>query len=235
MFIKIILLLLSTILIVHPISAVEMESPRFRIESGSIDFTVPVEKTATPDVILPSNPDAIQFDSEGIIVKTDNQSTESRPFRFIIEKSLLSMGNVTPNNPSLISSRVSVAGGRTVYQIVIAESDLLRKLSGETIPDTSCSSQKKCTPTTATLWDSPSTYGFGYTVEGQDIPADFLDTDYYRPFANSKKNIPPTILMKAVDKTNERHSTITLKTILSAIQADGTYENTITLTASPGY
>jgi uncharacterized membrane protein YebE (DUF533 family) len=41
--------------------------------------------------------------------------------------------------------------------------------------------------------------------------------------------------MKASDKTDERHATITLKTIVSAVQADGTYESVINFLAVPGY
>lgn len=210
-----------------------MESPRFRIESGSIDLTAPEKSSVTK---MPAkNFEAEQFDADGIVVKTDNQSTESSPLRFVIEKSLLSMGNVSPNMPSEVSSTLSIAGGRTVYQVLVSESDSLRKLSGQIIPDTVCNPEKKCTVSLARSWDSLSTYGFGYTVEGQDVPNDFMNTDHYRPFANTEKSNKPTTLMNGLDKKDERHSTIKVKTIVSPIQADGTYENTINFMAVPGY
>lgn len=233
MSIKTTLLLLSFLFITSKTSAVDMESPRFRIESGSIDLTAP-EKTSSSKPAI-KNTEADQFNSTGLIVKTDGQSTNSRPFRFIIEKSIFSMGNVSPNSPSMVSSTISITGGRSVYQIVGSESDLLRKLSGETIPDTNCSSGKKCTPSIAAIWESVSAYGFGYSLDGRDIPTDFIGKDYFRPFPNSKKNSQPTVLMKGTDKTDERHSTITLKTIVSAVQADGTYETTLNFMALPGY
>lgn len=229
---QVVLLLICSLYAVSTVHAVEMESPRFRIESGSIDFSVP-EKTTTTQSF--STPEIEKFDSEGLIMKTDNQTTESTPFRFVLEKSLLSMGNAVPGTPAVVSSTVSVSGGRTVYQVLVDESDFLKKLSGETIPDTTCNSQKKCTPKIAAPWNSVSTYGFGYTAEGQDVAADFINTDYFRPFPNRKKNDGSVVFMKGFEKSDEKHSTITLKTILSAIQADGTYENTVTFTATPGY
>ena len=228
-----VLFLISIFIGISHVNAIDMESTRFRIESGTIDFTTPEKPSTTTQRSKTS--DSQQFDSDGIIIKTDSVSTESTPLRFIIEKSLLTMGNVSPNSPSLLSSTVSIAGGRSVYQVLVSESDFLRKLSGETIPDTFCSSQKKCTPSIAARWDSLSVSGFGYTLEGQDIPNDFLNKDYFRPFPNSKKAMPPAILMKGLNKTDEKHSTVTLKTIVSAIQADGTYENTINFIAVPGY
>lgn len=231
-----ILLLLLTLFILNrsPLDAAEMESPRFRIESGSVDFTLP-EQSIQPKNQNSSNPDIEQFNSTGLLVKSDSQSTNDTPFRIIIEQSLLSFKDTTPNTPSIEASLISVAGGRTIYQVLMSEADELKKLSGESIPDTICNTNKKCTAAIAAPWESISSYGFGYSLSGQDIPTDFQNTKYFRAFANSKKKARPAIIMKATDKSDERHATITAKTIVSAVQADGTYESIINYLAVPGY
>ncbi len=229
---KITLLVVLFLSIVSSIAAAEMESPRFKIDSPSIDFTSPENNTTSTK---PNSDEATQFESSGVIVMRDGQNKDSTPFRFMMEKSLFNMENLIPNTPSKVSSNVSVSGGRTVYQVLVSETDLLHKLSGETIPDTACSTGKKCTPYVASAWNSVSSYGLGYSLSGQDIPQDFKNDEYFRPFSNSKKNNPQTVLMTANDKTDERHSTITVKTIVSAVQADGTYENTLNFVAVPGY
>ncbi len=210
-----------------------MESTRFRIESGSIDFTVP-EKSTSASKSHQTNDEEL-FNSDGIIIKTDGRSSESVPFRFVIEKALFDMGNINPNNPEKVSATLSISGGRTSYQILVSESDMLHKLSGESIPDTACSGNSGCTANYAAPWKSVSAYGFGYNLEGKYIPDDFVNNNYFRPFPNSKKNMPPAVLMKATNKTDEHHSVITVKTVVSAVQADGSYETTLNFLAIPGF
>jgi hypothetical protein len=224
--------ILSFFCIVSNISAADLESPRFKIESSSIDFTAPENNTSSTKQ---QTIEADQFESNGLIIKRDGQNKDSMPFRFMLEKSLLNMGNVSPNTPAKVSSTVSVAGGRTVYQVLLSEVDGLHKLSGETIADTSCDSDKKCTQFIAGVWNSISSYGLGYSLSGQDIPDDFMNTDYFRPFSSEKKSPQPTIIMTGNDKTDERHSNIIVKTVLTPIQADGTYETTLNFIAVPGY
>lgn len=219
---------------VMPLNAAEMESPRFRIESGSVDFTLP-ETPSEGSHQNNNNPDIEIYNSTGMLVKSDSQSTDSTPFRFSIGNSLLSFKDVSPNMPSTVSSLISVTGGRSIYQIFLSESNELNKLSGESIPDTLCSANRKCTPAISAPWNSISSYGFGYSLSGQNIPTDFKNGTYFRPFANIKKNSQPIAIMKASDKSDERHATITLKTIVSAVQADGTYESVINFLAVPGY
>lgn len=229
-------ILLSTIFILTSVSciyAADMESPRFRIESGSIDFTIPENNSQTASSV--KNPESDEFDRVGVLVKSDNQSTKNFPFRIVVEKSLLSMKDIVPNTPSVTSSVISVTGGRTAYQVTATELDQLKKLSGEAIPDTQCSVKRRCTYTLAAPWDSISSYGFGYSLSGQDIPKDFENSRFFRPFSNSGKNKETIVIMKGTDKSDERHSTITLKSIVSAVQADGTYETVIEIAAIPGY
>lgn len=231
---KVFLLILFLILSTHPVSGSQMESSRFRIDSESIDFTSP-EKEKSVEKPPPKDEEAEEFESSGVLIRTDGQSTHSSPFRFMLEKSVLRMGSLTANTPAYASTRLTIGGGRSSYELTVIETEPLSKLSGETIPDTSCDPGKPCTPVIASFWRSKSAYGFGYSIKGDDIPEDFMHDNYFRPFPNYKKGVPAVVIMRGSDKTDDRKATLNLKTVVSAVQADGTYDTTLIFTAIPGY
>lgn len=216
------------------VSAVEMESPRFRIESGDVSFEAP-QSSDIPSSSVQRDTDTEVFESAGALIKTDGISSDSTPFQVKVDTTQMAMKNLTSGNPSTVTSSISIAGGRSTYLVYASTEDLMRKLTGETIPDTSCNGNKKCTPAIAALWNSVTSFGFGYSMKGEDIPSDFKSDSYFRPFPNLKKKQKETVIMKNNDKTSARRAEMTVKTVVSAVQPDGTYQTIVNITALPGY
>ena len=105
--------------------------------------------------------------------------------------------------------------------------------SASTIPNTDCDAG--CTNTTAGVWADSSKYGFGFNMTGNDIPADFTDLTYFRPFADRGSSESPQIVMSSIYVGRGRQSTVTYKVNISGLQPAGIYNNIITYTAIPSY
>jgi len=104
------------------------------------------------------------------------------------------------------------------------ESDYLKTSGGDSIPDTSCDSGT-CTEATAAVWSLASTYGFGYNMSGNDIPSDFVNSTYFRHFANAAQGQTDKIVMSSNVVGRNRVSTITYKLNVSGVQPAGKYQN----------
>jgi hypothetical protein len=87
----------------------------------------------------------------------------------------------------------------------------------------------------AKVWSSPSAYGFGYSMSGNDIPADFTDSTYYRPFPGRTAAESPATVMSSTNIEKNRQSTVTFKTNISSIQPAGSYQTVINFVATPSY
>jgi len=72
-------------------------------------------------------------------------------------------------------------------------------------------------------------------MSGDDIPADFVDLTYFRPFADRANSESPQIVMSSIYVGRGRQSTVTYKVNISGVQPAGTYNNIITFTAIPSY
>lgn len=124
------------------------------------------------------------------------------------------------------------AGGYAVYARI---AHAMRHQDGsETINHTSCDNTL-CTITTAGVWTDDGIAGFGYNMSGTNIPADFIDATYYRPFADLEVPEDAQIVMSSNDIANDEISTITYKVGVDATQRSGRYNTEVRFTAVPGY
>lgn len=176
------------------------------------------------------------FSSTGYRVKSGFQYIHSIiPFSFEISKLSISFNTLNPGTPSTDSHTLTVsAGGAGGYQITAFENNPLKTFTGSsTIPDTTCDTS--CDETTAGEWTSNSKYGFGFNVSGDDIPADFTNSNYYRQFADSSTAEISQVVMSSIYVGKSRESTITYKVNVSPIQEAGVYYNLVTYIAIPSY
>mgnify|MGYP001582190708 FL=1 len=73
-------------------------------------------------------------------------------------------------------------------------------------------------------------------MTGQNIDlSDFVNSTYFRPFANALINEQPSIVMQNSTATTSATATVTYKVNISGSQAAGTYRNIIQFLAIPAY
>ncbi len=166
------------------------------------------------------------------------------PFSFKISSLTLNFGILNPqvltNNQSLtLTVNSGSAGG---YQIQVQENDELTSTALSTIPDTSCDNpEDTCDQNDSGTWTKTTTYGFGYNMTGDDVPAEFSGNKYKR-FANAS-NIPAENPVKIMGKTpaegheagRNKIATMSARINISNIQPAGTYRNILTFWAIPTY
>lgn len=176
------------------------------------------------------------YSSSGYRVKSGFQYIYSIiPFSFTVSSISINFGHLVTQTPVTATNTLTVAsGGAGGYQVKASEGSPLKiSSSGRTIPNTNCNTS--CTNTAAGVWDSNSKYGFGFNMTGDDIPADFTDLTYFRPFADRSISESPQIVMSSIYVGAGRQATVTYKVNVSGVQAAGVYNNIITYTAIPAY
>lgn len=168
------------------------------------------------------------------------------PFSFTISDTTIDFGTLTVGVASTQPSTLTVkAGGAGGYSIKAEENHPLalgNNSSNTTIVDTLCDSGP-CSETTAQPWTLDSTYGFGFNIDGDDIPGDFSGSKY-RQFADASIPENPAVIMTKAGVTWnypnniwpwESQATITYKINISGTQSAGNYYNVILFTAIPSY
>jgi len=177
-----------------------------------------------------------EYSSTGYRVKAGFQYINSIiPFSFSISDIQKNFGTLTPETPVTSTSTLTVsAGGAGGYSIKAHEDHPLRTFDEvNTIIDTLCDTT--CSETTAASWTSSVKYGFGFNMDGNDVPADFTTTDYYRQFADRSTAESDATIMSSANVGTSRTATITYKVNVSSVQPAGTYQNIIRFTAIPSY
>lgn len=227
------------LLIVPTVRAISMDSSSFKIESANIEVAGGNKSSSSyklADTV--GQLAAGQYSSDGYIVKAGFQYLHSIiPFRFSISNINIGFGTLIPSTPSTATTNLTVYfGGAGQYQVTAIEEGQLKTLSGNAIPDTICNGGgNTCSESLAKVWSSTSAYGFGYSMSGHDIPADFIDSTYYRPFPDRTAAESPATVMTSANVGKNRQSTVTFKTNISSIQPAGSYQTIINFVATPSF
>ena len=247
------------------VRAINMNSNQYRIQFGNINMggqkmSDPVDSTYNLSASLGQTA-AGQFESAGYIVKAGFQYIYSKiPFTFSVSSIQANLGTLVPSTPFTASINLSVSfGGAGQYVVTTAETTQLKNFTNNPIPNTTCNGGiDTCTTSLAKTWTSASAYGFGYNMEGSDIPADFINSTYYRPFAdlsvpenpvtvmtstNVTQNLTPTPnptltsapLLTGTPRNTTHQSTMTFKANISPLQAAGSYFTVIHFVATPSF
>ncbi|OGK16867.1 hypothetical protein A3H80_04905 [Candidatus Roizmanbacteria bacterium RIFCSPLOWO2_02_FULL_37_19] len=223
-----------------PVYAQRINSSGYTIIFPNVNFSAGNPSSAGYDLSTTVGQLAAkQFSSSGYIVKAGFQYLHSIiPFTFSISDISIDLGSLTPDTPSTATTTLTVTfGGAGQYQVTAVEVGPLTTLSGgDTIPDTSCNGgAQTCTESSAHVWTSSTAYGFGYNMSGNDIPADFVNSTYYRPFADSTAPENPVTVMSNSNITESSISTVTFKANVSNIQPAGSYQTVIKFVATPSF
>ena len=220
--------------------SINMESPLYKIQMGTIDITGGKKSSDNYNLSDSVGQTAAgEFQSAGYIVKAGFQYLHSiTPFTFSISETRINFGTLIPSTPQTATTNLTVSfGGNGGYQVTVIEEGPMRTLNNlSTIPDTSCDGgSNTCNETLAKPWTNNSAYGFGYNMSGDDIPSDFVNNTYYRPFPDRWQNENPAVVMSSTNVGRNRQSTVTFKINISPMQPAGNYQTIINFVATPSF
>ncbi len=250
-FFIIVFLFCATCYMLHAtwINAVNMESSRYQIQAGNVNI-------GADEMISGGNKLSItlgqlaagEFNRNGYVIKAGFQYLHSIiPFTFSISNTNINLGILKANTPAISNdTKLTVSfGGAGQYLVTAIKKTPLQTMSGgEAIPDTTCDGgTNTCTSGAAKPWTSNTAYGFGYSMVGADIPTDFINTNYFRPFNEESAGEDPVAVMTNVNVTknpssspqNRKQSSITFKVNVSPNQAGGSYQTVIHFVAIPSF
>jgi len=220
-------LILSFFVFSSPILAINQPN------SGSylFDWTNPDkihDNFATPSSQTP--------DSTGFTLKAGFPHVKTIiPFSFTVSNLSIDFGTLSPSTFYTKSNTLTVSSGASNGYSVVAFQNHPLKLQTLTanIPDTDCNTS--CDQSTADIWTKTDKYGFGYNMSGQDIPADFKNSTYFKQFSDHSNAETSQIIMSLNRSGQNRTATVTYKINISPTQPSGDYKNTITFIAIPSY
>lgn len=178
------------------------------------------------------------FSGSGYKVRAGFQYIHSIvPFSFQISSIIVDLGYLTPNTFATNTNNLTVsAGGGYGYAVKAIQDHRLQLISGATIPSTACDAGTPCTISNADVWTSTTAYGLGYNMSGTDVDtADFVNSTYFRPFADNSLSESPVTVMSKNGITHSSVATVTYKVNVSPTQEAGTYSNAIQYIAIPAY
>jgi len=163
------------------------------------------------------------------------------PFSFTISNLNLDYGLLNSNTPETLTNILTIsAGGAGGYQITALENHPPQSASSNYIADV-LGDNGDISEETASVWTQNTTYGFGFKMSGDDIPADFsdpaCDPNCFRQFADRSASPPEEaqIIMSSSDVTEESEATASYKINISGLQEAGLYQNQIIFIAVPIY
>ena len=181
------------------------------------------------------------FASKGYIIQTGFANTAAgAPFAFSVSPTLVDFGLLVPNIPVEKEVRISISNGNaTGYNVKVAQNQSLSTSVGAEIPDTICDTKQPaggqpCNNTSASQWIMNSSYGFGYKLAGKTVSTDLVKDNYYRPFAQTRKNEQAAMILESHAKKVVDQATMTLRLVVGPNQPVGQYKNVITFTAMVG-
>ena len=235
-----ILILLSFLyLLPDLISADNLRSTDYRIDMGTINMTGG-EKTSDTYRLTDTVGQTFQgrFEKNGYRIRAGFQYIHTLlPFRFSISSINVDFGIVTPQVPKTANNTLRITTGAAYgYEVQAYEVSSLKTTGGDAIPDTACDTATSCTTTDANIWSDATRYGFGYNMSGEDVNTnDFVDSSYYRPFANAELSEPAVPVMSSSGIATDSAATVTYKINIAPTQPSGRYTTIVKYLAIPSY
>ncbi len=162
------------------------------------------------------------------------------PFTFSISNQLIDFGVLSAGIPKTATTDLTVsAGGAGGYQVTAEENNQLMVPTTEAIIADTTGDNGDISESNAGTWAQNTTYGFGYTLYGDDVPSPFPTAapigNQFKQFADRSKGETPQVIMSSLQVGKNRTATVTYKVNVSASQAAGRYHNVIMYIATPTY
>ncbi len=157
-------------------------------------------------------------------------------FNFSIDNVAIDLGELTPGIHNTASNKLTITTrGGSGYTIYAYEQTPMTHTNGShTIPDTTCNAGT-CTEAIAGVWTTQTVPGFGFNIVGDDVAADFLDSNYFRQFADDSSAEEMQVIMSDTDIAEAEQGTVTYKIGIDGSTVAGNYQTGIVYVAVPGY
>ena len=223
------------LLVIPPVAVAEtMQSSSFRIRLGNFNMTGGSKGSSSYSLTDTVGQTAAGlFSSSGYAVLAGFQYIYTLyPFSFSISDLSIDFGSLTPNSFSSGSNTLTVSAPGQGYTVTTYEINRLNSGSNY-IADTQC--DVSCNESTAGVWTSTSALGFGYNMNGNDVPATFIGSTYFRPFPDFSQSESPAAVMTSSAAGRNRTATVTYRVNIGGSQAAGNYVTQIVFIATPVY
>lgn len=226
---------------VSRVKAERLESDSYVIQFGNFNVTSG-QKSSTnfnlTDTVGQTAAGAFgEYGTSGYFVGAGFQYIyQIKNFSFIISDLTMDLGELTDGAFGTDSHTMEIttrgAGGYTIYAYELHP--LRHKNSSNIIANTTCDAGT-CTNSSAGIWANPNIAGFGFNIQGDDIPSDFVNNTYFRPFANDEAAEAMQPVMFSPNIAVKRTSTVTYQAAKAGDTAAGEFETAVVFVAVPGY
>jgi hypothetical protein len=218
-----------------------MESSSYQIQFGNFNMTSGEKSSASytvTDTVGQTGAGPYgQYGSSGYFLGSGFQYIyQVDIFEFQLSKTNIDLGTLIINQHNTDSHTLTISSSSNYgYTIYAYEEHPLKLQTGpDTVPNTTCNAGS-CTNSSAQLWTTQTVHGFGYNISGHDTPADFVSTNYFRPFADRSLAEPMQAVMSASTRVTDRVATVTYKAGVDATDAAGAYSTGVSYVAVPKY
>lgn len=213
-----------------------MNSTNYSIQMGNFNITSGTKSSGSftlTDTVGELTPG--EFNSNGYTVLSGFQYIYSIPeFMFRITDLSMDLGNLQPNTFRTDSHELVISTRSAGYTILARAEQNLRNNQGNEIDPTPCDGPT-CSISTAQPWVNPSNVGFGFNVDGVHRAGDFVNSNYFRPFANEDIGQASQAIASHGSIVTEDTLTVTYKASISSVQEAGLYYTIVDYTAVPNY
>jgi len=213
-----------------------MQSDSYKILFGNFNITSGTKTSSSYTLTDTVGQTAAgEFNSTGYTVKAGFQYIYTLyDFSFSISDITIDFDTLTPGTPKTATNILTISAPGTGYSITTLENHPLQTANNDQISDTTCD-DSSCSESSASPWTLATTYGFGFNISGNDVPLDFVDTTYFRQFADDSSGETPQVIMSSTQAGQNRTATVTYKVNIAGNQTAGDYSNYLTFIATPSY
>jgi len=231
----------SLMLIVKPAFAEMMRSNSFEIQFGNFNVTSGEKESANYNVTdtvgqTVAGPFGAYGSSSYFVGAGFQYIYQIGHFAFSISDIDINLGELSAGQHNSDNNTLTIyTKGASGYLVYAYENHPLRHSNGTTdIPDTTCDNTL-CDQTTAAIWTDQNIPGFGFNINGDSTPADFINNTYFRQFADQSSAENAQVVMSSTNIAKGDQATVTYKAGMSGFQAAGNYQTQIVYIAVPGF